>query len=236
MTLAVLMIAAPSLAGDPMQEVSGLTIVQNLLGPDPKILEARDLGSLYEIVVPDPRGGKGILYVTKDGSYIVAGGSVFNNDKMNVTKERYDEILKKDLAKLPLNDSVVLKKGNGTKKLYVFTDVDCPFCRQAHEWLKQQNDFTAYIFLLPLEIHPKAREKSVGVLCEKDRLSTLDLAMSGKEMTPKRCESGEKLLEVHKAAVDAVGVRGTPLFITETGQKISGFQQEVLDKYLKGQE
>ena len=230
----MLLVLAPALhAADPLAVVKDLEIVKSLFGAQAKILEARDLGSLYEMVVVDPRGGKQVFYLTKDGVYLIAGASLINQEKVNVTKERYDEVNRVDVSTLPLQDAIEIKKGSGAKKLYLFTDVDCPHCKTAYNWLKTQTNYTLYLFLMPLDMHPKAHEKSVKVLCAKDREAALELAHSDQEMTSDKCETGEKTLEKHKALAKELAMVGTPQFVTETGTRISGFQQQALQEYLK---
>jgi thiol:disulfide interchange protein DsbC len=217
----------------PLAKVKKLPIVKNLLGDQGTLLEARDLGSLYEIVATDPRRGKQIFYVTKDGAYLLAGANLINKNLENLTKPRYDQINKVEVGKLPLQDAIVIKKGNGAKKLIMFSDVDCSFCRKAYGWLQTQTDYTLYVFLSPLDMHPQAHDKSVRVFCDQNRIAALELAQSDQGMTSDKCEAGEQALQEHQAVASEIGVTGTPLFITETGTRISGFAQAEIMSYLK---
>jgi len=98
-------------AADILGEVKALPVVKNLFPPQVEITEARDIGSLYELVVKEPPRGNNIYYVTKDGSYLIAGGNLIDKDKMNLTQTRHDEVNRVDLSKLPLKDAVTIKKG-----------------------------------------------------------------------------------------------------------------------------
>jgi thiol:disulfide interchange protein DsbC len=229
----LLAFATPLHAADPLAEVRELEIVQSLFGAQAKILEARDLGSLYEMIVAEPKGGKQVFYLTKDGAYMLAGANLINRDKVNLTKERYDEVNRVDVSRLPLQDAIEMKRGNGAKKLMLFTDVDCPYCRSAYKWLKTQTNYTLYVFLLPLPMHPQAHEKSVQLLCAKDREGALEHAHSDQEISSDDCETGKKTLEKHQAVAKELGIAGTPEFVTETGTRISGFNQQALQAYLK---
>lgn len=224
--------AAPLHAADVLKKVKDMPVVKNLFGDQAQLVEARDLGSIYEIVASAPGREKQVFYVTKDGSYVLAG-NLINRDKKNLTKERLDEVNKVDMARVPLADAIVITRGNGGKKLIMFTDVDCPYCRKAYEWLKTQNDFTLYVFLSPLPMHPQAGEKSVRVFCDKDPEAALALAHADKGMTGEACEAGQKTLEQHKALANELGISGTPLFLTDSGIRISGFDQAAIQRYLK---
>ncbi|SPF48125.1 Thiol:disulfide interchange protein [Syntrophobacter sp. SbD1] len=219
-------------AADILGEVKALPVVKSVIPPQVELLEARDIGSLYEIVIKDPERGKQIYYVTKDGAYLIAGG-IINKDKVNLTQVRHDEITRVDVSKLPLKDAIVIKRGNGAKKLIMFDDVDCPFCKRAYDWLKGQTNYTLYLFFFPLDMHPHSAEKSVKILCGKNYESAIEKAEADQEIDTQKCEAGEKMLARHKAIGVGIGVDSTPLFITDTGTRIVGLQVLALESYLK---
>lgn len=231
--LAPYLYAAEAAKADVSKKVRDLPIIKNLFGTEVQVTEARDLGSIYEVIAVIPGRDKQIVYVTKDGAYLITGGNLINKDKQNLTKERYEQANKVDVSKLPLQDAITVKKGTGAKKLYLFTDVDCPYCRKGWEWLKTQTDYTLYVFLFPLAMHPQAAEKSVKILCDKDPAGAFDAGHADQGPPGEKCEAGEKLLEKHKAIAGTVGVNSTPLFITDNGIKMSGFNQKALQDYLK---
>jgi len=234
LVLMMLALASPLHAADLVAKVKGMQVVKNLFGDQVKVVEAKDLGNLYEVVASMPGRDKQIVYVTKDGSYLITGGSLINKEKVNLTKDRYDEVNKVDVSKLPIKDAITITKGSGAKKLYMFTDVDCPYCKKAWEWLKTQTDYTMHVFLFPLDMHPTAVDKSVKILCDANPGAAFDLIETDQPLSTDKCETGEKLLQKQKAAGMEVGVSGTPLIITGAGLKMSGFNQKALEAYLKG--
>jgi thiol:disulfide interchange protein DsbC len=231
--LAGLMVPGALFAADVLKEVKDLPVVKDVFPPQMEVLEARDIGSLYELIVKEPGRGNGVYYVTKDGAYLIAGGNLITKDKVNLTQARHDEVNRVDLAKLPLKDAVEIKKGNGAKKLIVFYDVDCPYCRKAYEWLKTQNNYTLYMFFFPLPMHPNSPEKSVKILCGKNHEADIERTLSDQELEGKKCEAGEKMLARHKEIAGDIGVDSTPLFITDVGTRIPGLVVNTLEKYLK---
>ncbi|GAB5047562.1 DsbC family protein [Thermodesulfovibrio sp. TK110] len=195
----------------------------------------KDIGDLYETVV-NFSGHKNIVYITKNLQYIVIG-AIFNPGTMeNLTAAKYQEINKVDFSKIPLNDAITITKGNGSKKLVMLTDPDCPFCKQAFQWLMTQNNFTLYVFLVPIEqLHPQAKAKSVQILCSKDAVKALKEIEEGKTLKEKQCEEGLKKLAKHALVGEILQLQGTPLFVLENGQKVEGFIKNVLEKYFKGE-
>jgi thiol:disulfide interchange protein DsbC len=231
--LSTLVLASPLYAADPLPKVKDLPIVKTFMGDQVKVISAKDLGNVYEVVAAPPGNEKQVFYVTKDGNYVIFGGQMFDKEKSNLTKERQEQINKVDVSKLPLQEAIIIKKGNGSKKLIEFTDIDCPYCRKASEWLKTQTDYTLYVFLFPLPMHPNAELKSVKILCDKNPATAFDLAQTDKELTADKCETGEKILQKHKAVAAEIGVSGTPLFISGEGTRWSGFAQKAMETYLK---
>ncbi len=87
--------------------------------------------------------------MTKDGAYLIAGGNLITRDKVNLTQKRHEEVNRVDVSKLPLKDAITIKRGNGAKKLIMFTDVDCPYCRKAYDWLKKPDQLHSLCIFLP---------------------------------------------------------------------------------------
>src|SRR5262249_14204248 len=64
---------------------------------------------------------------------------------------------------------------NGTRKLVVFSDADCPFCARLEKTLKDVDDVTIYTFLFPIDsLHPDAARKSSIIWCSPDRVKAWD--------------------------------------------------------------
>lgn len=230
--LAILMVPGALLAESVLKKVQGFPIVKSLFPAQVKVVGAKDLGDVYEVVLQQPQGTKRIYYTTKDGAYLIAG-NLINRDKVNLTQVRMEQINRVDFSALPLREALTIKKGNGAKKLVMFADVDCPFCRRAYSWLKARDNYTLYVFFYPLNIHPQSYGKTVAILCSNDQAGALDRAMSGQDVGGATCSAGTDLLAKEKTVADRVGVDGTPLFITDSGARIVGLQILELEKYLK---
>jgi thiol:disulfide interchange protein DsbC len=197
-----------------------------------RLKEVNDIGSVYEVVTERNDQKKvNIFYLTKDYRYII-GGALFDSNLRNITKERLDELNKVDFSKLPLDDAIVIKKGNGSKKLVMFTDVDCAYCRKAHEALSGMNDYTLYVFMYPLDFHPNAKEKSIRVLCSEDKAKALDDAKHDMPISADRCKQGEEMLARHILAGTVLELTGTPLFVLGDGRKVEGFNKPVIENFL----
>lgn len=234
LVLAILMVPAILLADDLLEKAKNLPVVKGVFSPQVKLVGAKDLGDIYELEVQRQEGGKHIIYATKDGAYLIVGGNVLNKDKVNLTQVREEEINRVDFSTLPVREALKITKGDGAKKLVMFADVECPYCKRAYDWLKTQNNYTLYIFFDPLNIHPQSNAKTLSILCAKDRLAALDKVMAGQEVAGSTCPAGTQLLANQQTVVNRVGVDGTPLFITGSGARIVGLQIPQLQAYLNG--
>lgn len=130
---------------------------------------------------------------------------------------------KVDFSKVSLKDAIVLGSRSAKKKIVVFTDPDCPYCRKLHEEMKQvvakRKDIAFHIKLFPLPMHKDAYPKAQAVLCEKS-LTLLDDAFSGRAVPEPKCTNEE--LERNLAHGKELGITGTPSLIREDGTVMSG--------------
>ena len=138
---------------------------------------------LYEVYI----GGQ-LIYTDEKFSFLIVDGRVVDpKSKKDMTSERLNELNKIDFASLPLDLAVKVVKGNGSRKMAVFSDPDCPFCKRLEQnELVDLTDVTIYTFLLPLDqLHPDAANKAKQIWCSPDRAKAWqDWVMQG--TLPKR--------------------------------------------------
>lgn len=163
-----------------------------------------------------------IVYVSGDGRYLL-GGPIFDvNADQNVTDIRLEQINMIPFGRLPLEWAFKRVKGTGARKIAIFEDPDCTYCREFERTLKSVDNLTVYVFLLPIEqIHPGSAAKSVAVWCAKDQLKAWDeIAQIG--TTPPgavTCENPiPKIVEFAKKH----RISGTPTTILEDGRRLVG--------------
>src|SRR5262249_35693259 len=114
--------------------------------------------------------GDSIMYTDKAGAYIFGGPLVETHSKRNLTAERVDERNMIDFSKLPLEKAIKTVKGTGERKLAIFADPDCPFCKRLEKEIEPMTNVTIYTFLYPLlSLHPDAERKARVIWCSKDR-------------------------------------------------------------------
>lgn len=188
--------------------------------PDfPKIDEVTKtaLPGIYEL-----RVGNEVLYTDEQGNYVIEGKLIDTKSRINLTDERVGKLTAIDFKSLPLHDAMVWKQGNGDRKLVVFADPNCGFCKKfERETLQQMKDVTVYTFLYPI-LGGDSPEKSKAIWCSKDKATVWrDWMIKGTPIAP-AADCDVSALSRNYAFARAHGINGTPGLVFEDGRKISG--------------
>ena len=176
---------------------------------------------LYEVFM----GGQ-IIYTDEKLTFLIAEGRLVDpKTKKDVTGERLDELTKIDFSSLPLDQAIKTVKGNGSRKLVVFSDVDCPFCKRLEQnELTNIDNVTVYTFLYPIEsLHPDAAAKSKLIWCANNRAKAWsDWNFNNK--LPANAGNCEVPLERIGELARKIGVTSTPTLIFTDGKRMLGAQ------------
>jgi thiol:disulfide interchange protein DsbC len=204
------------------ERMPGVKIGQISPGPMP---------GLFEVVV----NGINVMYTDKKGELAFIGNLVNLKTQENLTKKRAEELAFVDFSQIPLAQAIVKVKGDGSRKLVVFSDPDCPYCKQLEKELAFLKNVTIYTMLYPLEeLHPDARKKSAAVWCAADRARAWDdLMLYGKEPAAAKDECKTPLDEINKLA-QRLSITGTPGLVFENGKLVPGtLKTEQIEELLK---
>lgn len=223
--ISTIVLAITVLAGGHVTAASLMERAQPLF-PQAKIdaVEPTPIPGLYEV-----RSGKTILYMDEQGRYVLLGELYDFQARKNLTAERVLATRATHFDDLPLQDAIRLGPEHGTRRLAVFDDVDCPFCRRFHaDTLPAllQDGVTVYVFLFPLQqLHPQAKAKSEAIWCSDNRAHALDAAFRTPEGataqgSARTCET--PLATIHTLATK-LGITGTPTLVLDNGEIIEGF-------------
>ena len=130
----------------------------------PKIDEVTktSIPGLYEI-----RLGSDIRYTDEQGNYLIEGDLVDLRSRTNLTEQRIARLTAIDFKALQLKDAMVWKQGTGERKLVVFADPNCGYCKKFERDLQAVKDVTVYTFLYPI-LGGDSPEKSKAIWCAKD--------------------------------------------------------------------
>ncbi|MBC7804468.1 MAG: DsbC family protein [Candidatus Parcubacteria bacterium] len=208
--------ATPALA----DEVSELRARLQANMPDVRLGEIRRMPwGLYEVVA----NGFSVFYADAKGEVGFFGRAIELKTKSDLSQLRLAELRRVDFSQLPLDKAILKVKGKGTRKLAVFADPDCPFCREMEPALDALEDVTIYTFLLPLpSIHPDAMRKATLIWCAPDRSKAWDdWMLRGKLPENGNLGCATPILEVAQLA-KRLNIEGTPGLVFSDGELVPG--------------
>ncbi len=163
-----------------------------------------------------------LIYVDAKAQYVFAGDVIDLKNRANLTQARLNRLQAVKWDTLPLNNALKTVKGNGARKLVVFSDVDCPYCRKFEEELAKVDNITVYTFLYPVEgLHPQAVQISKQIWCAPDRNKAWNDYIT-RGTVPGNDGKCVNPVEATIALGSKLRVSGTPTIIFANGQRVPG--------------
>ena len=158
-----------------------------------------------------------VVYVGEDTQHILIGSMFRLSDQKNLTKDLMLKQNSIDWKKLPLQDAVKMVRGNGKRQIAVFSDPNCPYCKQLETELSKLNDVTIYTFIYPIKTQSIAVSKQV--FCEKDpALAWSNLIAKGIQPSSKKTCANP--IERNLSLGKSLALNGTPAIIFSNGFKV----------------
>ena len=179
------------------------------------------------------RIGSEIMYSDEQGNYLIQGNLIDTKARTDLTEARLAKLTAIDFASLPLKDAMVMKQGNGARRMVVFADPNCGYCKRFERDLAKLQDVTIYTFLYPI-LGPDSTAKSKDIWCAHENAKVWRGWMIDSVAPPKsmgKCDTAalERNVELGKKH----RVQGTPAVVFEDGTRVPGaIQLEQLEKNL----
>ncbi len=216
--LAATLLAGSAYAGDALKETAVMaTLKQKYPSTVIKSVSSTNLPGVYEVVM-----GKNVAYVEESGRYFLFGHMFDMQTQTDLTEGKImaEQVAKTDFKALPLKDAIKIVRGDGSRKLAIFSDPDCPYCKQLENNIANLTNVTIYLFLFPIDqLHPQAKVKAVGVWCATDQVKAWDGLMRRNEVPTAQCENP---VDRNIALAETMGINGTPTVILPDGSIIPG--------------
>ena len=181
---------------------------------------------LYEIQL-----GMDLIYTDEKVSFVLDGTLIDAVTRRDITRERQDALAKIPFDQLPFELSFKQVKGNGARKVAIFEDPNCGYCKQLRQSMKDIDNVTIYTFPYPI-LSPDSTTKVRNIWCSKDRGATWDAWMLKGQVPPTiECDTptdamvalGQKLM-----------VRGTPALFFADDTRVGGaIPKDEIEKRLK---
>ena len=166
------------------------------------------------------RVGTDLYYADADGNFLVLGQLIDTRQQKNLTEERQDKLLAIDFSALPVKDAFTIVRGNGKRKIALFEDPNCGYCKKFERDLQKVDNVTIYMFLYPI-LGPDSIDKSRNIWCAREKGKTWQDWMVRDQAIPagscdtealdRNIEFGRK----HK-------ITGTPTLVFADGTRVPG--------------
>lgn len=181
---------------------------------------------LYELTL-ERDGRQGVAYLDYGKKHLMPG-PIFNLEPAAVPASTPHKETKVEPENIPRDDSLVMGNPKGTKRLFVFTDPECPFCARLHEELKKlvaiEPDLAVYIKLFPLKMHPHSYDKARVILGARS-LDLLDKAFAGGTLPQPGAGESVDSVDATIRAAGSLGIDATPTLILPDGRIVAGFRK-----------
>ncbi len=174
---------------------------------------------LFEVIIRGADGPR-IYYVDERASVLVIGQAFDARSGRNLTEEHMRKLSAIRWDVLPFQWAITDRRGNGRRKIAIFSDPNCPYCKRFEEDLAKLDDITVHIFPYAV-IKPESVRQAKAVWCSKDRVKAWNDLMF-RRIEPAAapdCDTPvEKLVEYGRG----VGANSTPTWFLESGERYSG--------------
>ena len=164
--------------------------------------------------------GNELFYTDAKGDFLIQGALIDTKQKRNLTEERNDKLSAVPFDSLPLKYAFTQIKGNGKRKLVVFADPNCGYCKRFERDLQKIDNVTIYHMMYPV-LGEASKVKSRNIACAKDRAKTWnDWMLQGIAPPAAACDNHniEAIVEFGKKN----RINGTPTLFFADGSRVPG--------------
>jgi len=172
---------------------------------------------LYEVMLDD-----NLVYTDPAAAYVFVGSMYDTATKQNLTEARSRKLNRVAVDKLPYDLAFKRVKGDGSRKLVIFSDADCPFCHRLESEIKGLDNVTIYTFLFPIDqLHPNAAQKSKQIWCSADKAKAWDAFFASGKLPDNKGDCGDPVART-QALGKSLKINATPTLVFADGTMIPG--------------
>jgi len=183
------------------------------------------IAGLYSVQIV---GGPAV-YVTGDGKYFLSGDleEIHPGKTENWRNKVYAPMRKKLIEAADPNEMIAFKPEGQTRAImYVFTDIDCPYCVRLHREVPALNRMGVEVRYLA---YPRAgmgsdsERKVTSIWCSDNRVDAMNRMKGGEDIGKISCDT--TVIRDHMALVKKMGFTATPSIVLENGTLVSGYRR-----------
>ncbi|WP_374642649.1 DsbC family protein [Hydrogenophaga sp.] len=195
----------------------------------PKIDEVTKtpMDGLYEVRINQSE----IFYTDAGGNFIIQGNLIDTKARVDLTEQRVEKLTAIEFKDLPLKDAFTIVRGNGKRKVAVFEDPNCGYCKRFERDLAKVDNVTVHVFLYPI-LSQDSADKSRHIWCAKDKGKAF-LDWMVRDITPPAANCDASALVRNVEFGKKMRITGTPTLIFANGNRVPGaIPQERIEKLL----
>ena len=211
--------ATPVMSAPASPEIAAIrkSLEAKFPGADIKHVAKTDYLGLYEVMLDDT-----LIYTDPKVGYIFVGAMYDTATKQNLTDARTRRLNRVAIDKLPYELAFKRVKGDGSRKLVLFSDADCPFCHRLENEIKGLDNVTIYTFLFPIDqLHPDAARKSKQIWCAPDKVKAWDEFFASGKVPDNKGDCGDPVAKT-QALGNSLKINATPTLVFADGTMIPG--------------
>ena len=174
------------------------------------------MAGLYEVRV----NGTEIYYTDAEANFLFQGSLIDTKQRRNLTEERVDKLTAINFEALPFKDAFTIVRGNGKRRLAVFQDPNCGYCKRFERDLQKLNHVTIHMFLYPI-LSADSNEKSKNIWCAKDRVKAWQDWMV-RDQTPAAANCDASAIGRNIDIGRKFKITGTPTLVFADGSRVPG--------------
>ncbi len=174
------------------------------------------MAGLFEV-----RVGTDILYTDAEGNFILHGNLLDTRSRKNLTEERVEKLTAIKWDELDTKNAITIVRGNGKRKMAVFEDPNCGYCKRFEKDLQKINNVTVHMFLIPI-LGQDSVEKSKQIWCSGDKAKAWHDWMQ-RDVAPKGAGTcNTDALTANLDFAKKYRITGTPTIVFADGARVPG--------------
>lgn len=177
------------------------------------------MNGLFEVLL-DQNNSYVIYYTDAGGNFLIRGPLFDTRSRANLTEQRVEKLSALAFDQLPLKDAFTIVRGNGKRKLAIFEDPNCGFCKRFGKELAALNDITIHVFLYPI-LGPDSQTKAQNIWCARNKAKAFEDWMQ-RNVTPPNANCDTSALKRNVEFGQRNRITGTPTTFMADGTRVAG--------------
>jgi len=216
--------------------IASIRAVIEATQPNMQVTEitASRVSGLYEITMSNGQ----TLFASEDARFFIPGDlyEAMPEGLVNLGELKRNVLRAEKIAAVPESEMIIFEPEDGRKAtVTVFTDVDCPYCRQLHGEMSRLNELgiaVRYLGYPRTGLDTETHHKMISAWCADDPNAMFTSSTRGGTIPEIECDNP---IADHYQLGREVGVTGTPALVLEDGTILPGYvPADTLAGYLLG--